>query len=77
MTDVLLFIMILLLCVVATQNMVLYSRIARKDKKNVLDEKVQESMDEEERRSRFMDEGFDNLMRFSVRGNDGFGGADQ
>ena len=37
-----------------------------------LDEEVErESM----RRSREMDEGFDNLMRYSVNGNDGFGGV--
>lgn len=37
-----------------------------------LDEKVQTAMEEETRRSRAMDEGFDNLMRFSVNGSDGF-----
>lgn len=31
--------------------------------------------EEEERRSREMTEGFDNLMRFGVNGQDGFGGA--
>jgi hypothetical protein len=42
-----------------------------------LDAAVERSLEEAEaqRRSREMDEGFDNLMRFSVRGNDGFGGV--
>lgn len=38
-----------------------------------LDSKVDYEM---QRRSREMDEGFDNLMRFSVRGMDGFGGGE-
>ena len=42
------------------------------------EERVQAAMDEqveeELRRGRAMDEGFDNLMRFAVNGHDGFGG---
>lgn len=43
------------------------------------EEHVQAAMDEhaadELRRGKEMDEGFDNLMRFSVNGQDGFGGG--
>jgi hypothetical protein len=40
-------------------------------------EKLDDAVEEETaRRSREMDEGFDNLMRYSVRGMDGFGGAE-
>ena len=42
------------------------------DGEQELDEKVQQAMEEEERRSRAMDEGFDNMMRYSVNGSDGF-----
>lgn len=38
-----------------------------------LDEEVER---ESARRSREMDEGFDNLMRYNVRGMDGFGGIE-
>lgn len=42
-----------------------------------LDDLVELSMEEKNfrRRSREMDEGFDNLMRYEVRGMDGFGGG--
>lgn len=37
---------------------------------------AEKAMEEEElRRSREMEEGVDNLMRFAVNGHDGFGGA--
>ena len=36
---------------------------------------MDEQADEELRRGRAMDEGFDNLMRFAVNGQDGFGGG--
>lgn len=43
------------------------------------EERVRAAMDEqaeeELRRGRAMDEGFDNLMRFAVNGQDGFGGG--
>ena len=43
------------------------------------EERVQAAMDEqveeELRRGRAMDEGFDNLMRFAVNGHDGVGGG--
>ena len=37
-----------------------------------LDEQVKAAMEEDSRRSRAMDEGFDNVMRYSVNGSDGF-----
>lgn len=36
---------------------------------------MDEQVEEELRRGRAMDEGFDNLMRFAVNGHDGFGGG--
>lgn len=36
---------------------------------------MDEQVEEELRRGRAMDEGFDNLMRFAVNGQDGFGGG--
>lgn len=36
---------------------------------------MDEQVEEELRRGRAMDEGVDNLMRFSVNGQDGFGGG--
>lgn len=36
-----------------------------------LEQDQEEATDEEAKRSRAMDEGFDNLMRYSVRGSDG------
>ena len=52
-----------------------YRRLTLHDAERKLDAQVQEAMDEEQRRSRDMDIGFDNLMRFEVRGSDGFGGV--
>lgn len=50
----------------------LFTKVCCKTPTQRLDEEVErESM----RRSREMDEGFDNLMRYSVNGNDGFGGV--
>ena len=36
---------------------------------------MDEQVEEELRRGRAMDEGFDNLLRFAVNGQDGFGGG--
>jgi len=74
MKKMLQFFSILLLCLIGLQNVAIYHRLTRRDKETALDERVQESMDEEARLSRAMAEGVDNLMRFSVRGQDGFGG---
>lgn len=48
-------------------------REAREERK--LDAKVEEAMEAEAKRSAAMDEGFENIMRFSVNGHDGFGGG--
>lgn len=74
MMEILQFLSILLLVLVAVQNVAIFRRLTRADAETALDERVQESMDEEARLSRAMAEGVDNLMRFSVRGHDGFGG---
>lgn len=74
MMEMLQFLSILLLVLIFVQNVAIYRRLTRRDEETALDERVQESMDEEARLSRAMSEGMDNLMRFSVRGQDGFGG---
>lgn len=51
-----------------------YKKLYCKTSAQKLDEAVEEER-EAIRRSREMDEGFDNLMRYSVNGNDGFGGV--
>jgi hypothetical protein len=51
-----------------------YKKLYCKTPAQKLDEAVEEEQ-EAIRRSRAMDEGFDNLMRYSVNGNDGFGGV--
>lgn len=48
-------------------------REAREERK--LDAKAEEAMEAEAKRSAAMDEGFENIMRFSVNGHDGFGGG--
>ena len=48
-------------------------REAREERK--LDAKAEEAMESEAKRSAAMDEGFENIMRFSVNGHDGFGGG--
>ena len=65
-----------MLVVLVTLNLAftafLITKIYCKTPAEKLDEEVErESM----RRSKAMDDGFDNLMRYSVRGMDGFGGG--
>ena len=74
MIEMLQFLSVLLLVLISVQNVAIYRRLTRRDAETAQDERVQESMDEEARLSRAMAEGVDNLMRFSVRGQDGFGG---
>lgn len=48
-------------------NIAVYRRLAAKEPASRTEERVQEAMDTEaERRAQEMDEGFDNLMSFSV-----------
>ena len=60
-----------MLFMLAILNMALYVRVTRSDRERKADDKVQEAMDEaaedEVRRSRAMDEGFDNVMSYSVK----------
>ena len=55
-----------------------FKKLCCKSAEQKADEIVERALEEEReamRRSREMDEGFDNLMRYSVNGNDGFGGG--
>ena len=57
---------VILLCLV-----LIFLRLTRGDRERKADDRVQEAMDEaaeaEARRSRAMDEGFDNVMSYSVK----------
>ena len=69
--ELLLCVNILMLFMLAILNMALYARMTRSDRERKADDKVQDAMDEaaedEVRRSRAMDEGFDNVMSYSVK----------
>jgi len=69
--ELLLCVNILMLFMLAILNMALYARVTRSDRERKADDKVQDAMDEaaedEARRSRAMDEGFDNVMSYSVK----------
>ena len=69
--ELLLCVNILMLFMLAILNMALYARVNRSDRERKADDKVQEAMDDaaeaEARRSRAMDEGFDNVMSYSVK----------
>ena len=69
--ELLLCVNILMLFMLAILNMALYARLTRSDRERKADDKVQDAMDEaaedEARRSRAMDEGFDNVMSYSVK----------
>ena len=71
MTELLLFVNIVVLLMLGVVNMTLYIRMTRSDRERKADDRVQEAMDEaaeaEARRSRAMDEGFDNVMSYSVK----------
>ena len=71
MTELLLFVNIVVLLMLGAVNMTLYIRMTRSDRERKADDRVQEAMDDaaedEVRRSRAMDEGFDNVMSYSVK----------
>lgn len=71
MTELLLCVNIVVLLMLGAANMTLYIRVTRSDREKRADDKVQEAMDEaseaEARRSRDMDEGFENVMCYSVK----------
>ena len=70
MVEFLIFLNIVILLMLGAVNMALYARVTRADREKKADEKVQDAMDEaseaEARRSREMDEGFDNVMGYTV-----------
>lgn len=70
MVEFLLFVLIAMVMVTSILNMAVYSRILRKEQERKAEDAVQEAMDEaaeEARRSRSMNEGFENLMQYEVR----------
>ena len=71
MVEFLIFLNIVILLMLGAVNMALYARVTRADREKKADEKVQDAMDEaaeaEARRSRAMDESFDNVMSYSVK----------
>lgn len=71
MTEFLLCVNIVVLLMLGAVNMTIYIRMTRSDRERKADDRVQEAMDEaaeaETRRSRAMDEGFDNVMSYSVK----------
>lgn len=70
MVEFLLGVVIALIIMLSLLNMALYVRVTRADRAQRADALVQEAMDEaaeaEARRSREMDEGFDNVMGYTV-----------
>lgn len=70
MVEFLLGVVIALIIMLSLLNMALYARVTRADRAQRADALVQEAMDEaaeaEARRSREMDEGFDNVMGYTV-----------
>lgn len=71
MVEFLLFVLSAMIMVTSLLNMAVYSRILRKEQERKAENAVQEAMDEaaeeEARRSRSMNEGFENLMQYEVR----------
>ena len=70
MTNILLCIVIVLLVLVVLMNMAQYSRIVKRKQAQAEEDRIQAAMDEaaaeEARRSRQLDEGFENLMGYEV-----------
>ena len=73
MTIFILLVAVLMLQVYSLLFADMRKREAREERK--LDAKGGEAMEGEAKRSAAMDEGFENIMRFSVNGHDGFGGG--
>ena len=73
MTIFILLVAVLMLQVYSLLFADMRKREEREERK--LDAKVEEAMEAEAKRSAAMDEGFENIMRFSVNGHDGFGGG--
>lgn len=70
MTVLLLCVNIVVLLMLLAVNVTLLCRLTRSDREKKADDRVQEAMDEaaeaEARRSREMDEGFENVMGYTV-----------
>lgn len=60
-----------------TVALAMVCRLLRPSPERRGEEAVETAVDEEAKRSRAMDEGFDNLMRYSVRGQDGLDAGDR
>ena len=73
MTIFILLVAVLMLQVYSLLFADMRKREAREERK--LDATAEEAMEAEAKRSAAMDEGFENIMRFSVNGHDGFGGG--
>lgn len=71
MVEFLLGVLIVLVIMLAFLNMALYARMTRGDRERKDEERIQTAMDEaadaEARRSREMDEGFENVMGYTVQ----------
>jgi hypothetical protein len=52
-----------------------HSEIASRQRESEAEAGMKRAMEEEERKSRAMAEGFEAIMQYSVRGADGFGGG--
>ena len=79
MMVLLVFVAVLLVMDIAISGIAVGVLLGRRSQRRT-EETVQAAMDEEaakevQRGGGEMDEGFDNLMRFSVNGQDGFGGG--
>lgn len=70
MTEFLLGLTIGLIVMLAVLNMAIYLRVTRSERAQKADDRIQEALDDaaeaEARRSREMDEGFDNVMGYTV-----------
>ena len=74
MANVILILLLILLCADVSVTLMIWLRLTERERSERYDRKVDEALEEDTRRSKAMDDGFDNLMRYSVMGRDGFGG---
>ena len=74
MENMIMILLLILLCVDVAVTLMIWLRLTERERSERYDRKVDEALEEDTRRSKAMDDGFDNLMRYSVMGRDGFGG---
>ena len=67
--------LVLLTAIFALQLYALLFADKQKIDEAKLDAKAEEAMKKEAEKSNALDEGFENIMRYSVNGHDGFGGG--